>query len=360
MRVRDALPVEIGHLPPGERNAISDVPGVTVGHQTLADPEDMNTGVTVIRPHDGVAFERPVRGNAFVLNGFGKSTGLMQLRELGELETPLALTNTLDVGTAANALVDHTLDAAREALRSVNPLVLECNDGYLNDIRGRHVEEDHVHAALDATSDTVEEGAVGAGRGMTAFGRKGGIGTASRRVAVDGESSVVGALVLSNFGRLRDLRVGGVPVGKRLAGDAEQDEESVASERVDGSIAMVVAADAPLDARQLGRVAKRAPLGMARTGGYAHHGSGDLVVAFSTAEAGVEADPAPPEPGRGNVPDAALDEVFEAAADATEAAILNSLVAAETVRGRDGNVAEALDVEAVEAALRTYPWTDSA
>lgn len=358
MRVRDALPVEIGHLPPGERNAISDVPGVTVGHRTLADREAVNTGVTVIRPHDGVAFERNVRGNAFVLNGFGKSTGLMQLRELGELETPLSLTNTLDVGTAANALVDHTLDAAGEDVRSVNPLVLECNDGYLNDIRGRHVAEADVNAALDATSDTVEEGAVGAGRGMTAFGRKGGIGTASRRVTVDGKSSVVGALVLSNFGHLRDLRVGGVPVGKRLASDAEVAEESAPLETDDGSIAMVVATDAPLDARQLGRVAKRAPLGMARTGGYAHHGSGDLVVAFSTAEVAADGDASA---GRvdASVPDAALDEVFEAAADATEGAILNSLFAAETVRGRDGNVVEALDADAVEAALRAYPWTDS-
>jgi D-aminopeptidase len=355
MRVRDALPVEIGRLPPGERNAISDVPGVTVGHRTLADSEGVNTGVTVIRPHGGIAFERKVRGNAFVLNGFGKSTGLMQVRELGELETPLALTNTLDVGTAANALVDHTLDATGNDVRSVNPLVLECNDGHLNDIRGRHVAASDVHAALDATSATVEEGAVGAGRGMTAFGRKGGIGTASRQVTVDGESSVVGALVLSNFGRLRDLRVGGVPVGKRLAGEPE---DATPPESDDGSIAMVVATDAPLDARQLGRVAKRAPLGMARTGGYAHHGSGDLAVAFSTAGAG----------GRGGegaqsmeatVPDDTLDEVFEAAADATEAAILHSLFAAETVRGRDGNVVEALDVDAVEAALRAYPWTDS-
>jgi D-aminopeptidase len=358
MRVRDALPVEIGHLPPGERNAISDVPGVTVGHRTLADREGVNTGVTVIRPHDGVAFERTVRGNAFVLNGFGKSTGLMQLRELGELETPLALTNTLDVGTAANALVDHTLDAAGEDVRSVNPLVLECNDGSLNDIRGRHVAEEHVHAALDATSASVEEGVVGAGRGMTAFGRKGGIGTASRRVTVDGEGGVVGALVLANFGRLRDLRVGGVPVGRRLAGDAEQDEGPAASETDDGSVAMVVATDAPLDARQLGRVAKRAPLGMARTGGYAHHGSGDLAVAFSTAAADDRGGEGLPLV-EATVPDETLDEVFEAAADATEAAILNSLLGAETVRGRDGNVVEALDVEAVEAALRAYPWPES-
>jgi D-aminopeptidase len=357
MRVRDALPVEIGHLPAGDRNAISDVPGVTIGHRTLADREEVNTGVTVIRPHDSVAFEHKVRANSFVLNGFGKSTGLMQLRELGELETPLALTNTLDVGTAANALVDHTLDAAGEDARSVNPLVLECNDGSLNDIRGRHVAEADVHAALDATSATVEEGAVGAGRGMTAFGRKGGIGTASRRVTVDGESRVVGTLVLSNFGRLRDLRVGGVPVGKRLA-DEIDGGEAAPSETDDGSVAMVVATDAPLDARQLGRVAKRAPLGMARTGGYAHHGSGDLVVAFSPAEVGADGD-ASARRVDASVPDTALDEAFEAAADATEAAILHSLFAAETVQGRDGNEAEALDVDAVDAALRAYPWTDS-
>lgn len=350
MRVRDALPVELGHHPPGERNAVTDVEGVAVGHQTIADEQAVNTGATVVRPHEGVVFDQPVPAGAFVLNGFGKSTGFMQLRELGELETPIALTNTLDVGTAASAVVDHALDAAGRDVRSVNPLVLECNDGYLNDIRGRHVCDADVHAALDATSETVRRGAVGAGRGMTAFGRKGGIGTASRRVEVAGDSRTVGVLVLANFGRLRDLRVGGVPVGRHLVETDDADD----ARSGDGSVAMVVATDATLDARQLGRVAKRAPLGMARTGGYAHHGSGDLSVAFSTA--GVSTDESRRDAEA--VPDGALDEVFVGAADAVEEAILDALVAAETTRGRNDHVVRALDLKAVGAVLREYPGDD--
>jgi len=354
VNLEDVLPGGVGRAPSGSRNAITDVDGVTVGHRTLDEPAAVNTGVTVVDPTDAVAFEQPVTGNAFVLNGFGKSTGLMQVRELGTIETPLALTNTLDVGTAASALVDHTL-AAGPDVRSVNPLVLECNDGYLHDIRGRHVSAADVHAALDVTGESVPEGAVGAGRGMTAFGRKGGIGTASRRVEIADESRSVGVLVLANFGRLRDLRVGGVPVGQRLAAessagestlDGEQGEDAdSAGDRNDGSIAMVVATDVPLTARQLGRVAKRAPLGMARTGGYAHHGSGDLAVAFSNAPSGADA-----------AADAALDSLFEGAVDATEEAILSALFEAERTEGRDGHVVDALDPAAVEDALQSDAW----
>jgi D-aminopeptidase len=344
VNLEDVLPGGVGRLSSGSRNAITDVDGVAVGNRTLDEPAAVNTGVTVVEPTDAVAFEQPVTGNAFVLNGFGKSTGLMQLRELGTIETPLALTNTLDVGTAASALVDHSLEAAGPDVRSVNPLVLECNDGYLHDIRGRHVSATDVHAAIDAAGESVAEGAVGGGRGMTAFGRKGGIGSASRRVAVAGEPRVVGVLVLANFGRLRDLRVGGVPVGQRLAAESATGDAAPGNDD-DGSIAVVVATDVPLTARQLGRVAKRAPLGMARTGGYAHHGSGDLAVAFSTAPG--DADTAA---------DAALDPVFEGAADATEEAILSALFAADRTEGRDGHVVDALDAAAVEDALRSYPW----
>jgi D-aminopeptidase len=343
VNLEDVLPGGVGRLPSGSRNAITDVGGVTVGHRTLAEPAAVNTGVTVVEPTDAVAFEQPVRGNAFVLNGFGKSTGLMQLRELGTLETPLALTNTLDVGTAASALVDHTLEAAGPDVRSVNPLVLECNDGYLHDIRGRHVSAADVHAALDATGESVAEGAVGAGRGMTAFGRKGGIGTASRRVEVADESRTVGVLVLANFGRLRDLRVGGVPVGQRLAAESAAGDAAPGTD--DGSIAMVVATDVPLTARQLSRVAKRVPLGLARTGGYAHHGSGDLAVAFSNAPRDADA-----------AGDAALDPLFEGTVDAIEEAILSALFDAERTEGRDGHVVDALDPAAVKDALGSYPW----
>ncbi|WP_038092031.1 P1 family peptidase [Tumebacillus flagellatus] len=368
-RIRD-FGVQIGTLPPGERNAITDVPGVRVGHATLADGA-VQTGVTAILPHPGNLFREKVPAAVHVLNGFGKTVGTVQLEELGTLETPILLTNTLSVGTVSEALVRCMLEQTPEigvTTGTVNPLVGECNDGWLNDIRGLHVREEHVRAALSSASVDVEEGAVGAGRGMSCYGLKGGIGTASRRMEIGGQTYTLGALVLSNFGRLDDLQVAGRLVGREIR---EQWEREAASEipsvapaeqttaesvsvapaeqsragstsasslepRERGSIIMILATDLPLRDRQLKRVAVRAGVGLARTGSFIGHGSGDLVLAFSTATRIPHESPEPiltlPM-----LQDHYLDTAFRAAAESVEEAVLNSMTAADPVTGRDGN-----------------------
>jgi D-aminopeptidase len=324
----------IGQLPAGPRNSICDVAGVTVGHCTLAAGA-VQTGVTVIAPHGGNLFTHKLPAAAAVINGFGKSAGLVQLEELGLLETPIALSNTFAVGALLNAQIAHALRANPECGRSlptVNALVLECNDGYLNDLQAMAVQPAHFEAALQALSTEVMQGSVGAGRGMSSFGLKGGIGTASR-VASPGASSqtyTVGAMVLSNFGRLSELILAGDPLGARLAAAETPD---AAPEK--GSIIMVLATDAPLDARQLKRLATRAGAGLARTGSAYGHGSGDIALAFSTAQR-IEADADCLQMTL--LADHLLDPLFHAAADSVEQAIVHALFAAETVRGRDGNV----------------------
>lgn len=324
----------IGPLPAGPRNSICDVAGVTVGHCTLAAGA-VQTGVTVIAPHGGNLFTHKLPAAAAVINGFGKSAGLVQLGELGLLETPIALSNTFAVGALLNAQIAHALRANPECGRSlptVNALVLECNDGYLNDLQAMAVQPAHFEAALQALSTEVMQGSVGAGRGMSSFGLKGGIGTASR-VASPGASSqtyTVGAMVLSNFGRLSELILAGDPLGARLAAAETPD---AAPEK--GSIIMVLATDAPLDARQLKRLATRAGAGLARTGSAYGHGSGDIALAFSTAQR-IEADADCLQMTL--LADHLLDPLFHAAADSVEQAIVHALFAAETVRGRDGNV----------------------
>lgn len=260
-------------LPCGAHNRISDVDGVRIGHVTVSDG-GIQTGITAVIPACGNLFAHPLPCGVAVLNGFGKSTGLMQVQELGRLETPLLLTNTLSVGTAFTALVRHALRENPEigrALSTVNPVVLECNDGYLNDIQALAITEDMaVQALADAQTDFAR-GAVGAGRGMSCFGLKGGIGTASRMIG----AHTVGVLVLANFGRLPDLRLAGANVGAAL-----QTPDDAAPER--GSIIIVMACDAPLDARQLTRIAKRSAAGLGRIGSFMGHGSGDIALAFST------------------------------------------------------------------------------
>ncbi|BEV14913.1 P1 family peptidase [Herbaspirillum sp. DW155] len=324
----------IGRLQAGPHNSISDVAGVTVGHCTL-DAGAVQTGVTVIAPHGGNLFTHKLPAAATVINGFGKSAGLVQLEELGLLETPIALSNTFAVGTLLTAQILHTLRANPECGRSlptVNPLVLECNDGYLNDMQALAVQPAHFDAAMQALSAEVAQGAVGAGRGMSSFGLKGGIGTASRiaEVGASGQAYTVGALVLSNFGRLPELILAGDPLGARLAASEAPD---TAPEK--GSIIIILATDAPLDARQLKRLATRAGAGLARTGSAYGHGSGDIALAFSTArriEAQAEC------LHLSLLADHLLDPLFHAAADSVEQAIVHALFAAETVRGRDGNV----------------------
>jgi D-aminopeptidase len=328
----------IGTLPPGPRNAISDVPGVTVGHATLAAGATQ-TGVTAIRFHGGDHFRDKLPAASAVFNGFGKSVGLVQVDELGQIETPVALTNTFAVGTVATALIRRAIAENPEIGRrtsTVNPVVFECNDGHLNDIQALPVDEGHVAAALDGCAAGFARGAVGAGRGMTAFGFKGGIGSAARRLALDGRDFHLGALVLANFGRMADLTLAGAPVGRACAADPAA---GTAPER--GSVIVVLATDVPLEHRQLARVARRAVVGLARVGSYLGHGSGDIALAVSTAEPirhGERRDLVP----RRALNEARIDALFRAAAESTEDAVLDALFAAETVTGRDGHRRDAL------------------
>ena len=323
----------IGELIAGPQNTICDVPGVTVGHCTLA-AGPVQTGVTVVRPHAGDCFMQKVPAGVAVINGFGKSVGLVQVQELGVLESPIALTNTFAVGTVATALIRSAITAQPEIgrnLPTVNPLVFECNDGYLNDLQAFAVTEAHTQEALGIAAAKFAQGAVGAGRGMSCFGLKGGIGSASRLARTPVGSFTVGALVLANFGRPAALTLAGRRIGPALVQRLTQ--QTAVPER--GSIIMLLATDAPLDARQLRRLAVRAGAGLARTGSDYGHGSGDIALAFSTAYT------VPQQVGRlqsiALLHEAMLDPLFEAAAQATEQAIINALFAAEGVSGRDGH-----------------------
>ncbi|XDF37137.1 P1 family peptidase [Paracidovorax avenae] len=347
MNVRDpaatALP-RIGLLDAGPLDAITDVAGVTVGHATL-DDGPVQTGVTVIRPHAQDPYRHKVPAGAAVINGFGKSIGLVQLEELGQLETPVALTNTFSVGALAQAQIRDCVRANPEtgrALPTVNPLVLECNDAYLNDIQRMAVGESHYRAACDGAGAQVAQGAVGAGRGMSSFQFKGGVGTASRRVPLHGGGTfTVGALVLANYGLLPNLVWGGAPIGASLAARIEAEARAAAAGPEKGSIIMVLATDAPLDARQLRRLAWRAAAGLARTGSVYGHGSGDIALAFSTAYT-LPHLPQEPMPAVAMVHEALLDGLFQAAADSVEQAIVHALWHAESVTGRDGHYRRAL------------------
>ncbi|KLJ02132.1 D-aminopeptidase [Luteimonas sp. FCS-9] len=344
-RARDAG-IVIGPLPTGARNAITDVPGVRVGHTTVIEGDAARTGVTAILPHAGNPFRERVPAAIEVGNGFGKLVGATQVRELGELETPILLTGTLGVWRAADALAEWMLRQPGMAdVRSLNPVVGETNDGVLNDIRARPLRPEHVFEALAQAGDEVAEGTVGAGTGTVAFGWKGGIGTSSRRLP---DGHVVGVLVQSNYGGR--LTIAGVPMAGRLPDPRAVAARAAApSDTGDGSIMIVVATDAPLDARQLGRLARRALLGLARTGSAMSHGSGDYVIAFSNAPALRHAPGA--AAAASVLPDDVLTPYFEAAADATEEAILNSLFRATALDGHRGHV-PALPLAPVLDALR--------
>ena len=340
-RLRDRG-IELGVLRPGTHNAITDVPGVSVGHTTLNEGDSIRTGVTAILPHGGNIFQEKVPAAIYIGNGFGKLAGYSQVEELGNLETPIILTNTLSVPTAMDAVITYTLSQkGNEEVRSVNAVVGETNDGYLNDIRGRHVKGTHVLEAIrNAQPGPVAEGNVGAGTGTVAFGFKGGIGTASRVLPKKFNAYTVGVLVQSNFGGVLTLN------GRNLAKDL--DRVPIKYEDSDGSCMMVVLTDAPLDARNLKRLAKRCMLGLARTGGIASNGSGDYMIAVSTAEeCRIPYAPegmvlAPP-----TVHNDFMSPLFLAAIEATEEAIWNSLFMAQSMVGRDGNAVEALPVDRV-------------
>ncbi|QII46521.1 P1 family peptidase [Flagellimonas oceani] len=346
-RLRDHN-IEIGVLQPGTFNAITDVPGVRVGHFTLIEGDDIRTGVTSILPHSGNIFQEKVPAAIYVGNGFGKLAGYTQVKELGNLETPIILTNTLSVPTAMNALIGYTLSQPENKnVRSVNAVVGETNDGYLNDIRGRHITEEHVLQAIEnAKSGPVAEGNVGAGTGTVCFGFKGGIGTSSRVLPEKSGGYTVGVLVQTNFGGV--LQIAGVEVGKKLGHYSDSFKYSP-----DGSCMMVVLTDAPLDSRNLERLAKRAMLGLSRTGGIASNGSGDYVIAVSTAEACRI--PYKSDNSIQKVPtlrNDAMTPIFLATIEATEEAILNSLFAGETMVGWDGHKIKALPKEKVLEMLK--------
>ena len=355
---------EIGLAPgvfaPGTKNAITDVAGVSVGHATLNQGDAIRTGVTVIVPHQGNLFQDKVPGAVFVGNAFGKLAGSTQVDELGTIETPIGLTNTLSVGAVMEGLVRWTLDqSGNDSVRSVNALVGETNDGGLNDIRGQHVRPQHVIDALQAaTTGAVQEGSVGAGTGTQAFGWKGGIGTSSRKLDPRYGGYTVGVLVQSNYGGV--LTMGGAPVGKilgrysyRPAGQ-QANGPSGKDDQGDGSCMIVVATDAPLDARDLKRLAARAVFGLARTGSSYSNGSGDFAIAFSTAaDLRTRFGSSTVQP-RTLLPTDGISPLFQAALEATEEAVYNSLLKATPVSSRFGK-AEALPIDRVKEILGRYP-----
>jgi D-aminopeptidase len=357
-RVRDAG-VVVGILPPGPLNTITDVSGVLVGHATVIRGDDVRTGVTAVLPHGGNLFREKVPAAIVVGNGFGKLIGSTQVRELGEIETPILLTSTLSVPRVADALIEWMLaQPGNEDVRSINPVVAETNDGVLNDGRGRHNGRAEVVAALEsARSGPVDEGNVGAGTGTMAFGFKGGIGTASRRLPASLGGHTVGVLVQSNYGGV--LTIGGAPVGQALGRYYLRDQGarsgtcSPTGDRADGSIIIIVATDAPLEARNLERLGARALDGLARTGSSGSNGSGDYVIAFSTSAANRirSTDGLRQTSVLGND---SMSPLFQAVIEASEEAIYNSLFRAQTMTGREGRVVEALPLEQTLEILRRH------
>ena len=361
-RARD-IGLKIGILPTGSLNALTDVPGVLVGQTTIVRGDSIRTGVTAILPHGGNMFREKVPGAVFVGNGFGKLAGSTQVNELGEIETPILLTSTLSVPRVADAVLDYTLSLqGNEDVQSVNPLVGETNDGYLNDIRGRHITRDDVLSAIkNAKAGAIDEGCVGAGTGTVAFGFKGGIGTSSRKLPPSLGGYSIGVLVQTNFGGV--LTINGAPVGQTLKKYylKEELERSVRSidpqNRADGSVIIVVATDAPVDARNLGRMAARTMLGLARTGASATNGSGDYAIAFSTSpdvriRPANAAERSMPRTVK-SLPNDAMSPIFQAVIEATEEAIYNSMFKATTTSGR-GHTIEALPLDQTIEILRKH------
>ena len=335
------LGIHIGHLCHGPQNSITDVEGVHVGHSTIITgegrliPEEgpIRTGVTVVLPHTNNLYRKKIPAACHVLNGFGKSIGLSQISELGHIESPIALTSTLNVWNVADALVEHLSDL-NNGVQSFNPIVLESNDRFLNDAIGRHVKKQHVTDAISsASSPNIQEGNIGAGTGMTGFGWKSGIGTSSRICESLHGDYTVAVLVLCNMGDPRDLRIDGMQIGRYLMPPGVNDESG-------GSISFVVATDAPVTARQLNRMAKRAHLGLARAGGVVSHGSGTTTLAFSNSS------------DKPQIDDAHLTVLFRGVVESAEEAIINSLLGSETLSGRDGNVRHSIPSERLKNILR--------
>jgi len=353
-RLRD-YGIEVGVLKTGINNAITDVKDVTVGHTTLIIGDSIRTGVTAILPHSGNLFQQKSPAAIYLGNGFGKLAGYSQVKELGNIETPIVLTNTLSVPVATNALITYTLEnEENQNVHSVNSIVGETNDGYLNDIRGRHIREEHVLSAIkNAKTGKVAEGNVGAGTGTICFQYKGGIGTSSRIIPDAFGSYTVGVLVQTNFGGVFELN--GVPIAKELDNYSRNFTYDV-----DGSCMIVVMTDAPLNARNLERLAKRAIMGLAKTGGIASNGSGDYVIAVSTAKENL----IPHQSSslfneKKELRNSAISPLFLGVIEATEEAILNSLLAAKSMTGRNGHEIKSLPIEKVLEILKKYNKLDS-
>ena len=337
-RIRD-YNIVIGSFQTGKRNAITDVEGVKVGHVTL-DNKEVKTGVTVILPHSRNLFREKLFAAAHVINGFGKSMGTIQIQELGTIETPIALTNTLSIGEAGSALIDYMLETNEDigiTTGTVNPVVCECNDGFLNDIRGKHVKKHHVREAIKNTDVSFKEGAVGAGTGMSCYELKGGIGSASRIIRFGDKTYSIGVLVLTNMGKKGELIINGRALGQELI----QKDPAQKGQPDDGSVIIILATDIPLTERQLNRVCKRAIVGLNRTGSHLDNGSGEIVIGFTTANC--------VQHYRKEILNAVwflheneIDHVFRAVVEGTEEAILNSMITAEQTIGRDSNRRQSL------------------
>lgn len=330
------LELKIGKLPKGKNNLITDVKGIKVGHKTL-DNGKIKTGVTAIIPHSDNVFKEKLICSSYVINGFGKSIGLVQIDELGTLETPIILTNTLSVGTCSTALVKQMLKENEDigvTTGTVNPVVCECNDGYLNDIRGLHVKEEDVFEALESADINFKEGNIGAGTGMSCYQLKGGIGSASRVLKLDDKEYTIGSLVLSNFGLKEDLLVDGIKVGEKIL-------EKESEELEKGSIIIILATDIPMNERQLKRIAKRVPIGLARTGSHIGNGSGDIVIAFSTANRikhYEDRDIVSIKIINENI----IDKVFRGVIECVEEAVISSLLHSEKTIGTSEHKRESL------------------
>lgn len=337
-RIRD-YGITVGRMNPGKRNKITDVPGVLVGHSTIKNEEN-HTGVTVILPGKDNAFVKKYTAASYVHNGFGKSCGLIQIDELGTLETPIALTNTLNVGLVWDALAEYVIRQCREEkvdVRSLNPVVGECNDASINHIQSRAVKQEHVFEAIRCAGGDFAEGDVGAGAGTICYGLKGGIGSASRVIKIGEKEYVIGVLVQSNFGATEDFVLNGLPAGEQILAQKKKREEMACSDLDQGSIMTVLATDLPVSARQLKRIIRRTAVGIARTGAYTGHGSGEVMIGFTTANR------IPPLKEGKIIPEQMLHEdginqAFQAAAEAAHEAILNSMVCAEPAKGIRGEV----------------------
>lgn len=355
-RAREAG-IWFGETPIGPRNMITDVAGVKVGHCTVikgsgklrAGKGPVRTGVTVVLPHSRDVYREPVKGAYFDFNGCGGLQGALQIREFGLIDTPIVLTNTMGMGPASDGIIKHLLKSNPEAgitEDTIIPIVSECDDSFLNDSRGLHVKEEHVHAALADARENVLEGTVGAGTGMTCHDFKGGIGTSSRVVSTEADRYTIGSLVLTNHGDKEDLRIDGVPVGAFI-----ELPESRRTEQ--GSIVMIVGTDAPLDSRQLGRIARRAILGLAATGSHSGNGSGDIAIAFSTANIHRRRNEGPLLTDH-ILQDRLLNPLFKATVECVAESIVNSLFCAETIVGRDGNTSYALPIDKTLEIMRQH------